>query len=256
LILEEIMNIEKSFRFPFEDPQWLSKLGLGALITIVPILNFAWSGYLVGIIRNVMNNVSEPLPNWDDLDKKFTDGLILFAAGVVYVAPILILVGLPLSIIAFSGLLSGNSNMEDIARTIANAGGFLFFGFMCVFILYGIVLSVIYPAILVLFSRDGTFASCFKLREAFDLISRNAGPFFTAWGLSLVASLGVGLIVGIFNLTLGWIPCVGWIASLVISLVSGVYIASVYAHLFGQFGAAAFGQSRLRSADQSLQEPQ
>jgi hypothetical protein len=248
------MNIEKSFRFPFEDKQWLSKLGLGALITMVPILNFAWSGYLVDIIRNVMNNATDPLPSWDDLGKKFSEGLILFAAGLVYALPILILMGLPLSMLAFSGLLSGNRNMEDIARVVTGAGGILFSGLLCVFVLYALALSVIYPAILVLFSREGTFASCFKLREAFDLISRNAGPFFTAWGLSLVGGLGVGLVIGILNLLVGWIPCIGWIASLALSLGSGVYIAAVYAHLFGQFGAVAFGQPQLIPTDQALQE--
>ncbi|SRR6266498_4999441 len=249
------MNIEKSFRFPFEDKQWLSKLGLGALITIVPILNFAWSGYLVDIIRNVMNNATDPLPSWDDLGKKLSEGLILFAAGLVYASPILILMGLPLSMLAFSGLFSGNRNMEDIARVITGAGGVLFSGLLCVFVLYALALSVIYPAILVLFSREGTFASCFKLREAFDLISRNAAPFFTAWGLSLLGGLGVGLAVGILNILVGWIPCIGWIASLALSLGSGVYIASVYAHLFGQFGAIVYGNHQLAPANHSLQEP-
>jgi hypothetical protein len=248
------MNIEKSFRFPFEDKQWLSKLGLGALITLVPILNFAWSGYLVDIIRNVMNNATDPLPSWDDLGKKLSEGLILFAAGLVYALPILILMGLPLSMLAFSGLLSGNRNMEDIARVITGAGSVLFSGLLCVFVLYGLALSVIYPAILVLFSREGTFASCFKLREAFDLISRNAGPFFTAWGLSLVGGLVVSLAIGIVNFTVGLIPCIGWIVSLALSLGSGVYIAAVYAHLFGQFGAIVFEHPQLTSVDQSLQE--
>jgi Protein of unknown function (DUF4013) len=249
------MNIEKSFRFPFEDKEWISKLGLGALITMVPILNFAWSGYLVDIIRNVMNNTTEPLPTWDDLGKKFNEGLILFAAGLVYASPILILMCLPLSMMAFSGLFSINSNMEDLARVITDAGGVLFYGLLCVFVFYAIALSVIYPAILVLFSREGTFASCFKLQEAFALISKNTGPFFTAWGLSLVGGFGVGLVIGIFNLIVGWIPCIGWIASLVLSLGSGVYIAAVYAHLFGQFGALVFGHSQLKATNQSLQEP-
>ena len=85
------MDAEKSFTFPFEDKEWISKLGLGAVIGIVPILNFAWSGYLVDIIRNVMNQRdSKPLPTWDDLDKKFNEGLILFGAGLVYAPPILI----------------------------------------------------------------------------------------------------------------------------------------------------------------------
>ena len=247
------MNIEKSFRFPFEDNQWPSKLGLGALITIVPILNFAWTGYLVDIIRNVMNNAAEPLPNWDDLGKKLSEGLILFAASLVYVSPILILMCLPVSMMAFSGLISGNSDLEDIGRVISGAGGVLFSGLLCVFVLYGLALSVIYPAILVIFSREATFASCFKLREAFDLISRNAGPFFTAWGLSLAAGLAVGVAIGFLNILVGWIPCIGWIISLVLSLGSGVYIAAVYAHLFGQFGEIVFGHTQLTPVDQSPQ---
>jgi hypothetical protein len=237
------MDIGKSFSFPFEDKQWLNKLGLGAIISIVPILNFAWSGYMVGIIRNVMNNRAEPLPTWDDLDKKFNDGLILFGVGIIYALPILIAVCLPMSMVAFSGLLSGNSNLEEIARTLGETGGILVYCLLCVFVLYGLMLSIISPAILVIFSREGTFASCFKFREVFGLISQNAASFFTAWALSLVAGLGVGLAIGIINTIIGWIPCIGWIASIVLSFGSGVYISSVYAHLFGQFGVATFGAS-------------
>jgi hypothetical protein len=243
--LEETMDIGKSFSFPFEDKEWLSKLGLGAIISIVPILNFAWSGYMVGIIRNVMNNSADPLPTWDDLDEKFKDGLILFGASIIYALPILIALCLPLSAMAFSGLLSGNSDMKDFGQIIGEAGGVLFFGLLCVFALYGIALSIIYPAILIIFSREGTFASCFKFREVFDLISKNAGPFFTAWALSLVGSLGVGLAIGIVNSIIGWIPCIGWIASIILSFGSGIYISAVYAHLFGQFGASTFGSNQL-----------
>jgi hypothetical protein len=243
--LEEIVNIEKSFSFPFEDKEWTSKLGLGAAIALVPILNFAWYGYMVGIIRNVMNEVTEPLPTWDDFGKRFTDGLILFAAGIIYALPIFLLVCLPLSVLAFSGVLSGVRDMEDAARTIAGAGGALFVGVLCIAGLYGLLLSILHPAILVMFAREGTFASCFKVREALDMISRHAGPFFIAWAMGLAASLGVGMIVAFANAIISWIPCVGWIVGLGLSALSGVYIAAVYGHLFGQFGREAFGQSQI-----------
>lgn len=236
------MDAEKSFTFPFEDKDWISKLGLGAIISLVPILNFAWSGYLVGIIRNVMNNDAEPLPTWDNLEKKFSEGLILFGAGLVYAFPILIGLCLPLGVTASSSLFSGNSNMEDLARTLTGAGGVLFFCFLGLLLLYGFVLSILYPAILVMFSRQGTFASCFKLREAFQLISQNAGPFFTAWALSLAASIGVGLLIGFVNMVVGFVPCIGWIIGLALSMGSGVYATAVYAHLFGQFGKVAFAR--------------
>jgi uncharacterized protein DUF4013 len=234
------MNAEKSFTFPFEDKDWISKLGLGAIISLVPILNFAWSGYLVGIIRNVMHNDAHPLPTWDDLDKKFSEGLILFGASLVYASPLLIALCLPLGITVASGLLSGSNNLEDLSQRLAETGGILLFCLFCGFILYGIALSIIYPAVLLIFSRAGTFASCFKLREAFELISRNPGPFFTAWILSIAASLGVGLVVGFVNMVVSIVPCVGWIIGLALSIGSGIYATAVYAHLFGQFGRAAF----------------
>src|SRR5688572_21010897 len=221
--MEETMDVEKSFAFPFEDKEWLSKLGLGALISMIPVLNFAWSGYLVGIIRNVMNHEPEPLPAWDDLEKKFKDGLILFGAGLIYASPILIALCLPLGISASSSLFVGNRNTQDLGRIITETSSVLFFCLLCVFLLYGLVLSIIYPVILIMFSREGTFASCFKLREAFEMIRKNAGAFFTAWGLSLVASIGVGLIAGFVNLVVGWIPCIGWIVGLVLAMGTGAY---------------------------------
>lgn len=239
------MNIEKSFAFPFEDKDWTTKLGLGAVIGIVPILNFALSGYMVGILRNVMNNVPEPLPTWDDLGKKFTDGLILFAAGFIYALPMFILLCLPLSVMAFSGALSGSGDMEDLARTMAGAGGVLLTCFLCMIGLYSIGLSIVYPAILVIFAREGTFASCFKLREAFGLINRNMAPFFTAWGISLLLNIGVSLVAGFINVVVSWIPCIGWIVGMALSFASMIYIFVVYGHLFGQFGREAFGQSQL-----------
>jgi hypothetical protein len=239
------MNIEKSFAFPFEDKEWPSKLGLGALIGLVPILNFALSGYMVGILRNVMNNVPEPLPTWDDLGKKFTDGLILFAASFIYALPMLILLCLPLSVMAFSGALSGSSDMEDLARTMAGAGGILLTCFLCMIGIYWLAFSIVYPAILVIFAREGTFASCFKLREAFDLINRNMAPFFTAWGISLLLSIGVSLVTGFINAVVSWIPCIGWIISFALLGASMAYMLVVYGHLFGQFGREAFGQDAL-----------
>ena len=114
-----------------------------------------------------------------------------------------------------------------------------------ILLLYGLVLSVLYPAILVMFARDGTFASCFRLREALALISKNAGPFFTAWAVSLAASLGVGLLVGFVNMVVGFVPCLGWIIGLALSMGSGIYATAVYAHLFGQFGRTAFSENPL-----------
>jgi len=45
---------------------------------------------------------------------------------------------------------------------------------------------------------------------------------------------------------------VGLIASIVITLGVGVYLAMIYSHLFGQFGQQAFGRTQLMTTDQPL----
>jgi len=235
------MNIGKSFSFPFEDKQWISKLGLGAVIAMVPILNFAWSGYMVALMRNVMNNQQEPLPNWDDLGKKFSDGLILVVAGFAYSLPMLLVVCLPLGFMIVPAILSGSQDMQEIANAIAGVGTAIFFCLLCVFLLYSVVLSVIYPAILVLFAREGTLASCFKFGEVFNLVGRNTSPFFTAWIVSIVAGLVVGFVAGAAQLVLNFIPFIGQIVSFVLTIGIVVYTSAIYAHLFGQFGIIAHG---------------
>jgi hypothetical protein len=237
------VDLEKSFTFQFEDRDWLTKLGLGALISLVPILNFAWTGYMVGIIRNVRDGVTPTLPTWDDLDRKFIDGLILFAASLIYALPVLLLLGVPFFIALSAGLLSTDGNMQDLSQVIASVGGALFFVAICGILLYSLLLSVVYPAIQVIFAREGTFASCFKFGEVMNLINRNLGAYFTAWGISIVGAILVGMVASIVTAMIGWIPCIGWIITLVLTFAPGVYLASVYSHLFGQFGRLAAANS-------------
>jgi hypothetical protein len=242
------MNIGKSFSYMFDDKQWISKLGLGALITFIPILNFAWLGYTVDLMRNVMKGEPEPLPNWDDFGKKLTDGLLLAVASLVYALPIIVVFCLPLSFMIVPAILSGNTDMEGLANAVAGLGTALFICLLCVFVVYTLVLSIVYPAILVLFAREGTLASCFKLREVFGLISKNTTPFFTVWAVNLGVGFGVSFIVGIAQTILNFIPCLGQIAAFVLTVGIVVYTNAVYSHLFGQFGSAAFNNNQAMTA--------
>jgi uncharacterized membrane protein YtjA (UPF0391 family) len=241
------MNIGKSFSFMFEDKQWVSKLGPGALLTFVPILNFAWTGYMVALIRNVMDHAQEPLPNWDDFGKKLTDGLLLALAGLVYALPIIVVFCLPLSFMIVPAILSGNSDFQGIAEAVAGFGTLLFFCLLCVFVVYTFALSVVYPAIMVLYAREGTLAACFKFREVFQLINKNMTPFLTAWGVNIGVSLGVSFVISVAQFVLNFIPCLGQIAAFVLTFGIVVYTSAVFSHLFGQFGAMAYGQNQASS---------
>lgn len=207
------------------------------LVSIIPILNFAWLGYILEIMRQVMKSEPLPMPGWDNLGKKFMDGLILALAGLVYALPILLLVGIPLTIMIVPAILAGNSSTQDLANAIATAGGTVFMCLTCVFILYGLALSIVFPAISIEYANKGTFTACFNFNEIFGQIRKNAGVFFTAWGVYLGVSIGASLAAGIVGGLLGWIPCLGQLIAVVISFAASVYALLVFAHLFGQYGA-------------------
>jgi hypothetical protein len=61
----------------------------------------------------------------------------------------------------------------------------------------------------------------------------------------LAAGLGVGFVVGFAQMILNIIPCIGQIASLVLTLGIVVYTSVIYAHLFGQFGMSVSHQGQI-----------
>ena len=224
------MDIGKSFSYVFEDNEWLNKLGIGALITIVPILNFAWFGYGIDIIRHVVRGDPRPLPSWDNFGEKFMDGLYIAIASLIYTLPALIILcvaGVPLFLPAFT-------ENADLQGLLAGVGGVAFIAVSCLAVLYFLAYSFFYPAMLIHYSRNSTFGALFQVREILGLATRNLGQYATAWLVVIVAGLVAGFIAGTVSGVLSFIPCLGWIISLVISGLAGVWIGAVLHHLYGQ----------------------
>lgn len=232
------MNFERAFRYLFDDKDWLSKAGLGLVIMMVPILNFAWIGYQVQIIRNVRKNEAVILPTWDDLGKKFMDGLMIALAGLIYALPILLIACLPMAFILVPALAGGN---EDIFSLLVTGSMAVYSCLFCLFMLYALLISLLSPMIQVFYAKEGTFAACFKIQDFFQTLGRYAGPFFTIWLVSLGINIGVSLAISIVGAVVGWVPIIGQLVLLVLGLAGSAYAIFFSSHLYGQFSALVFG---------------
>ena len=227
------MDIQKSFNYVFEDESWMSKLGIGAVIAIVPILNFAWMGYAIGIIRNVVERHPRPLPSWDDLGKQFMDGLLLWLAGALYALPGIVLFFVPFLFLMLPAL----SNNSDVQTVLLGVGGLLFVVLLILWLLYILLLSFLLPAVRLNYVRYNTFAACFRVKEIIRIVTANMGRYLTAWGVSIGSYLVVSIAVSVISAVLGWIPCIGWLFLLVLAPIGWlamVWIGAFSAHLFGQ----------------------
>ena len=130
------MNIGKAFSFPFEDDEWLTKLLLGTVVSAVPILNFAWTGYTVDILKNVTAGYSKPMPDWSDFGDKFVKGFFIWLAGLIYSIPAILISCLPLGLLIFpisSGMSTEGSYQPDALLSAFTGVGIIF---LCLLVLY------------------------------------------------------------------------------------------------------------------------
>lgn len=224
------MDVGKSLRFVFDDKDWISKLLVGLLVSIVPILNFAFLGYTVRLLRNVREGILYPLPDWSDIGDYFVKGLILVVVIIIYMIPIIIL-SLILGGAGAVTDMTASGDLADIAGGLIAGAGVLL---TCLVTIYVLVFTFYFYAMVIHFSRFGTFGSCFEFGKIFKIISDNLREYLTGWVVALLFGIVLGIVGAIAFTILFFIPCIGWILSLVLGAFLAVWPNLVIFHLFGQ----------------------
>lgn len=212
------MDIGKSFTYMFDDDEWVQKLAIGGLLTlvsIIPIVNIFTGLVLVGYGLRVLNNVAKgaerPLPAWDDWGGDWIKGLMVVLGAIVYSIPIWIVsgVGAILQAVATSG------EATDVANVCVAA-------LSCLSGLWGLLIGIVLPAGIIKYGQTDEFGSFFRFGELFRFIGDNLANYVVALLLSLVAGLvaGLGVIVCVIGL-----------------FFTQFWSTLVTSHLFGQVAA-------------------
>ena len=240
--MDRSIDINKAFSHLFEDPDWISKTALGALLLVAPILNFVVFGYEVRVIRNVSKGEAHPLPSWNEFGDMFIEGLWLGLARIVY--------GLPIFIFLFSALFMffvapiGGAAIFN-PRTPRDADQIASLIFLLVFsistvccglgIIYSLALGVLSPAITANYARQGTFVSCFNFGEIFALIRRNPSNYLMVWV--------TGLLGGVIYLAISSVASFLLCLNVIILWPTIFWLITAVGHAVGQFLALDSPQS-------------
>ena len=228
------MDVSKAIRFVMEDKQWISKLIIGALMSVLGFLilpALILQGYLVKVIRHVMNGNWDSLPEWDDWGDLLKDGFFVTVAQIVYTLPFILL--MIIGGVATGGM-ANLMGSDDLAAVAAGGGGLLL---LCLVVLFAVALLFLTPAILIQYAIKDDFGACFRFGEVFAIIRNHMSDILIAFLITLIAAFVVSLVIGV----LSFIPCLGWIAALLIGLAVGPYISFVSGHLYGQIAAKILG---------------
>ncbi len=231
----ERLDIGRSFTFMFEDPEWVVKLILGALVFLVGLVFsvvligvlafFVLTGYMVQIVRNVSRGEELPLPAWSDFGNLFTDGLRVGVALFVWMLPLLFAY-MPIMILMI--LTAGPEGSSDavgalVALTMLVCG--------CFVLLYGILFALVTPVIILRVAEEQSIAAAFQFGEIFDTLRSFLGP---------IVLVVIALLVAQFLASL-----VGTLLCGVGILVTGVWVMWVEGHLIGQLGRMMRGSQEV-----------
>ena len=196
------MDIGRSFTYMFEDQDWLKKILIGGVVSLIPIVNFAATGYFIEALRNTAEGRELPLPEWDDLGGKFMKGLMAGIAGFLYVLPIMLVMGIIFGLTAAIAGSLDNDAAEAVSAICPMIGN-------CLLFVYIILLMLILPAAMIQYALTGQFGAFFRFGDIMAFIRANIGGYIIALLVALVAGLiaqmvgGVACGIGIF-FTLMW----------------------------------------------------
>jgi Protein of unknown function (DUF4013) len=208
------MDIGKAFSYLFEDERWISKVLIGGLVLLVPILNFAVFGYVLKIAQNVAQGNPRPLPEWGgEFGDHFMRGLYWVVIQLVYLLPAILLY------VLFACVLVGVGSAASDRSRGAGALGALGVCLLPLIFLVALAGAVLAYAGIARFAATKTLSEAFKFAEVVALVRNHLGD----WVIFILVVILAG-IVG----QLGIIACgVGVLFTI-------FYAQAVGGHMLGQ----------------------
>jgi len=236
------MTIGEALSFVFDDEEWINKLLLGAVISIVPIFGqAAVTGYAIAVLRNVEAGSQRPLPKWDRLGEYFVDGLLYWVATLIYAIPLFIML-CPITLVWVLPAVGGDN--QELTTILSSVAGLITAGLGCLMLLYGLLLWVVTPVLQIRYAKSGKLSACLRFGDVFRFLVKHIGTIIIAqlvvWAAGVVVSTVLGGVISVLAL----IPICGWVVGAVLGFVMipvGVWLMLFSAHLYGQIGREAGG---------------
>ena len=231
------MKVGEAVGFVFEDPQWVGKLLLGAVISLIPVFGgAAVLGYAIAVVRNVAAGSQRPLPTWDRIGEYVVDGLLFWVAVLIYSIPLMVLL-CPIGLVWIVPAAAGDN--QEISTVLSSIAGLVSTGLGCIGFLYALFLWVLTPVLQIRYAESGELGACLRFGKVFGFFFDHIGPIIIAQALVLVGGFVVSTvltgIIGVFGL----IPICGWVIASLLGLVMipvGVWLTLFAAYMYAQIG--------------------
>jgi len=196
-----MVDFTQAIKRPFAD---LTKFIIGAVLSIIPIVNFLALGYQLKCAKSAMNGKYD-LPEWTEWGDLFVKGLVLVVIMVIYSVMVLII---PILLVVMwqMGML-GSSALEAVVMVILAS-----FAALGIYVLPSVIMNFV--------ANDFKFGAAFKVGE---IVKKTLNKdYFVTW-------LVVGVYSIVVSIVLTFIPIVG---PAIASFATGVTSMTAFGELY------------------------
>ncbi len=194
-------DLNHLFFFPVEDAQARRRFLIGSLLVlasfIIPIVPYILIiGYTMRIMRQVTAGQKPFMPEWDDWETMFKDGLKLFAVRLAYTLPILLLMIPVFGLFFLAPLMAQSGPDGDAVFSLTMFAFSIFFTCLTPFFF---ALALIVPAAEAHVVATGELSAGFRVREWWGIFRKNIGgfvvAFMIAYGVSMITSFALQIMI-------------------------------------------------------------
>jgi hypothetical protein len=196
------LDFGRCLGFFFQDPNWVQKILVGSLFTILSMFlvgGIFIAGYAARLVRNAARGEPYPLPDWDDLGGMFVEGLGVVGAYLAHVVPVALLM---LVAILPMALLSEGEGEPNPAVAL-----FLIPLFFVAFLLL-LAMIVYFTAAFTRLAIAERFGAAFEVGENLAFLRRNVGNLLMALLALMVSNFIAQFAILLF--CIGIIPATFW----------------------------------------------
>jgi hypothetical protein len=213
------MGYMEAIKRPFSD---LTKLVIGVIIMLIPIVNLIGLGYFLQCARQTMKK-SSALPEWTGWGSLFVTGLIAAIITVIWAIPTMIVAWLTIGTVLMSiAPAIATGGMMGLVSAITASIGTLMIG-MAVTLVVGIIFGLLGTAAVLRYADKNNMGAAFE----FSAIMGSAfkGGFIAAWIVGIIYTVLLTLVLGAI------IPFVG---SAIAMFLAGVAMWTMLAEAYKQ----------------------
>jgi hypothetical protein len=196
------LDFGRSLSFFFQDPNWVQKILVGSLFTLLSFVFIGGvfiAGYAVRLLRRAARGETYPVPEWDDLGGMFMEGVMAIAAYLLHILPCILAFGLLMIPIA---ILGGRGDEAEPAAFL------VIFPVLILVLLLFFAMLFYFTAALTRLAIEERFGAAFEVSENVAFLKRNTGNLLMAVVAFLVANFIAQF--GIILLCIGIIPATFW----------------------------------------------